>query len=52
MTYLRVVHRWDPLSALMGASPGSLSQVIALSTRAWRRTCAPSPSCRPCAYCF
>ncbi len=31
-TYLRVVHRWDPLSALMGASPGSLIQVIALST--------------------
>jgi uncharacterized protein len=32
MTYLRVVHRWDPLSALMGASPGSMTQVIALST--------------------
>jgi uncharacterized protein len=31
-TYLRVVHRWDPLSALMGASPGSMTQVIALST--------------------
>ena len=31
-TYLRVVHRWDPLSALMGASPGSMMQVIALST--------------------
>ncbi len=30
--YLRVVHRWDPLSALMGASLGSLAQVIALST--------------------
>ena len=30
--YLRVVHRWDPLSALMGASPGSMAQVIALST--------------------
>jgi len=30
--YLRVVHRWDPLSALMGASPGSLAQVISLST--------------------
>ena len=30
--YLRVVHRWDPLSALMGASPGSMVQVIALST--------------------
>ena len=31
-TYLRVVHRWDRLSALMGASPGSMMQVIALST--------------------
>jgi uncharacterized protein len=30
--YLRIVHRWDPLSALMGASPGSMAQVIALST--------------------
>jgi membrane AbrB-like protein len=30
--YLRVVHRWDPLSALMGASPGSMAQVIALSS--------------------
>jgi len=31
-SYLRVVHRWEPLSALMGASPGSMVQVIALST--------------------
>jgi membrane AbrB-like protein len=31
-TYLRVVHRWDVLSALMGASPGSMAQVIVLST--------------------
>jgi membrane AbrB-like protein len=31
-TYLRVVHRWDRLSALMGASPGSMAQVIALSS--------------------
>jgi hypothetical protein len=31
-TYLRVVHRWDPLSALMGASPGAMAQVIALSS--------------------
>ncbi len=31
-SYLRVVHRWDLLSALMGASPGSMAQVIALST--------------------
>jgi uncharacterized protein len=30
--YLRIVHRWDPLSALLGASPGSLAQVISLST--------------------
>jgi membrane AbrB-like protein len=30
--YLRVVHRWDPLSALLGASPGSMAQVMALST--------------------
>ncbi len=30
--YLRVIHRWDPLSALMGASPGSMAQVIALSS--------------------
>src|SRR6516164_5538948 len=32
MTYLRVVHRWDSLSALMGASPGSMAKVIALSS--------------------
>jgi len=32
MSYLRVVHRWDSLSALMGASPGSMAQVIALSS--------------------
>jgi membrane AbrB-like protein len=31
-SYLRVVHRWDRLSALMGASPGSMMQVITLST--------------------
>ena len=31
-TYLRMVHGWDRLSALMGASPGSMAQVIALST--------------------
>jgi membrane AbrB-like protein len=29
--YLRVVHRWDPLSALLGATPGSMAQVMALS---------------------
>ncbi len=29
--YLRLVHRWDPLSALLGASPGSMAQVVALS---------------------
>jgi len=32
MSYLRIVHHWDGLSALMGASPGSMAQVIALST--------------------
>jgi len=30
--YLRIVHRWDPFSALLGASPGSIAQVIALSS--------------------
>jgi membrane AbrB-like protein len=30
--YLRVVHRWDMLSALLGATPGALSQVIAYAT--------------------
>jgi membrane AbrB-like protein len=29
-TYLRLVHGWNPLSALLGASPGALAQVIAL----------------------
>ena len=28
--YLRLVHGWDPLSALLGASPGSMAQVMAL----------------------
>ena len=32
MAYLRVVHRWDLFSALLGASPGAMAQVIALST--------------------
>ena len=30
--YLRLVHRWDTLSALLGASPGAMAQVIALAT--------------------
>jgi len=30
--YLRVVHRWDLLSALLGASPGSMAQVFTLAT--------------------
>ena len=30
--YLNLVHRWDPLSALLGASPGSMAQVLALSS--------------------
>jgi membrane AbrB-like protein len=29
--YLHRVHRWSPLAALFGASPGALAQVIALS---------------------
>lgn len=29
--YLRAVHGWDLLSALLGASPGSMAQVMALS---------------------
>lgn len=32
--YLRKVHRWDPLSALFGASPGALAQAMALSAEA------------------
>ncbi|MFZ3360182.1 MAG: AbrB family transcriptional regulator [Xanthobacteraceae bacterium] len=32
MLYLRIVHRWDLFSALLGASPGAMAQVIALST--------------------
>jgi membrane AbrB-like protein len=30
-SYLRVAHRWDPLSALLGATPGSMAQVIVLA---------------------
>jgi uncharacterized protein len=30
-TYLRLVHHWDPFSALLGASPGAMGQVIALA---------------------
>src|ERR1700686_1571239 len=29
--YLRFVHDWDPLSALLGASPGAMAQVVALA---------------------
>jgi len=29
--YLRIAHRWDPLSALLGASPGSMGQAMALA---------------------
>ena len=32
MSYLRLVHRWDRLSALLGASPGAMAQGIALAT--------------------
>ena len=31
-TYLRLVHGWDRVSVLLGASPGSMTQVIALSS--------------------
>jgi membrane AbrB-like protein len=30
-TYLRLVHGWDRVSALFGASPGALAQIVALS---------------------
>ncbi len=29
--YLRLVHGWDPLTALLGASPGSMAQAMALA---------------------
>jgi membrane AbrB-like protein len=29
--YLRFAHRWDMLSALLGASPGSMAQVVAMA---------------------
>ena len=32
MAYLRIVHNWDLFSALLGASPGAMAQVISLST--------------------
>ncbi|HEX4408051.1 MAG TPA: AbrB family transcriptional regulator [Xanthobacteraceae bacterium] len=32
MAYLHIVHRWDLFSALMGASPGAMAQVISLSS--------------------
>src|SRR5918997_1260713 len=31
-TYLSLVHGWNPLSALLGASPGALAQIIAMGT--------------------
>ena len=30
-SYLRLAHRWDLLSALLGASPGSMAQVVVLA---------------------
>jgi len=33
-TYLRFVHGWEPLTALFAATPGALSQVMALSAEA------------------
>jgi membrane AbrB-like protein len=32
MAYLHIVHGWDLFSALMGASPGAMAQVISLSS--------------------
>jgi membrane AbrB-like protein len=32
MAYLRIVHGWDLFSALLGASPGAMAQVISLAT--------------------
>jgi membrane AbrB-like protein len=29
--YLRLVHKWDAMSALLGSSPGSMAQVLALA---------------------
>jgi membrane AbrB-like protein len=29
--YLRLVHRWDSLSAMLGASPGARSQILAIA---------------------
>lgn len=31
-SYLRFVHGWNPLSALLGASPGALAQIMAMGT--------------------
>jgi membrane AbrB-like protein len=31
MLYLRYVHGWSPLSALLGATPGALSQTVAIA---------------------
>jgi len=33
MSYLRYVHRWDPLSALYGGSPGGQAQVMMMATQ-------------------
>ena len=30
-TYLRFVHGWNPLSALLGGSPGALAQIMAIA---------------------
>lgn len=30
-TYLRLVHGWNPLTALLGASPGALAQIMAMA---------------------
>lgn len=33
MSYLRFVHRWDPITALYGGSPGGMAQVMALAAQ-------------------
>jgi len=44
--YLRLAHGWDHLSALLGASPGSMAQVMALSAEF-----EADVSCTSCACC-
>jgi membrane AbrB-like protein len=32
-SYLKAVHKWDPMSAFLASAPGALSQVIVISTQ-------------------